>query len=323
MPFALEPQEIVYAVYIGVALGVFLLVTGLAQLLARGENQSEARNRRMRMIRKGASAEEILAVLKPVAEPTLLSRLPFLGNLPKDMRRAGMTMEPGRLILLGLLGGVAVGAAALTRMPPLQAAALGIALGLATPVVVVRARREKRMTALTAQLPDALDLMGRGLRVGHPLNTTIASVARDMPDPIGSEFGIIFDQVSYGDDLVTAVQDFAERIDTEDAHYLAASIAIQHGTGGDLARVVELLAKVIRGRIAMRRRIKAISSEGRLSAWVLSSLPLVIYGATSVSSPTYYRGVADSPLYVPMMSTIAFLVVANALILRKLVNFRI
>jgi tight adherence protein B len=208
-------------------------------------------------------------------------------------------------------------------MPPLQAAALGIALGLATPVVVVRARREKRMTALTAQLPDALDLMARGLRVGHPLNTTIASVARDMPDPIGSEFGIIFDQVSYGDDLVTAVHDFAERIDTEDAHYLAASIAIQHGTGGDLARVVELLAKVIRGRIAMRRRIKAISSEGRLSAWVLSALPLVIYGATSVSSPTYYSGVADAPLYVPMMSTIAFLVVANALILRKLVNFRI
>jgi tight adherence protein B len=144
-----------------------------------------------------------------------------------------------------------------------------------------------------------------------------------MPDPIGSEFGIIFDQVSYGDDLVTAVQEFAERIDTEDAHYLAASIAIQHGTGGDLARVVELLAKVIRGRIAMRRRIKAISSEGRLSAWVLSALPLVIYGATSVSSPTYYSGVADAPLYVPMMSTIAFLVVANALILRKLVNFRI
>ncbi|TNC59409.1 type II secretion system F family protein [Rubellimicrobium roseum] len=321
--FALEQQEIVYAVYVGIALGAFLLITGLAQLLSRSETGIEARNRRMRMIRKGATTEEVLALLKPSNEASLINRLPFLGHLSKDMRRAGMTMEPGRLLLLSLMSGALVGVFALGVLPPLQAGLLALGLGYLLPVVIVRVKRQKRMDALVAQLPDALELMARGLKVGHPLNTSISHVAHEMPDPIGSEFGIIFDQVAYGDDLVTAVQDFAERVDVEDVHYLAASIAIQHGTGGDLARIVDTLARVIRGRIVMRRKIKAISSEGRLSAWFLSAIPFLIYGMTSITNPSYYGEVADDPVFLPMMITIGVLVAANALILRKLVNFRV
>jgi tight adherence protein B len=239
------------------------------------------------------------------------------------MRRAGITTTPARFLLLCALGAVLLGLLSLSVVPPLQALVVGLLLGYGLPAVIVRSKRQKRIAALMAQLPDALDLMARGLKVGHPLNTSIGAVARDMPDPIGSEFGMIYDQVSYGDDLITAVQDFARRVDMEDVHYLAASIAIQHGTGGDLARVVDLLSKVIRGRIAMRRRIRAISSEGRLSAWFLSALPIAIYGMTSITSPSYYRDVSEDPLFVPMMATVIALVVANALILRKLVNFRI
>lgn len=323
MSFGLEQQEIVYAVYVGVALGVFLLITGLGQLLNRRETQSEARNRRMRMIGKGATTEEILALLKPQDQGGLLARLPVLGNLPKEMRRAGMRIEPGPFLLLCLLGGAVAAGLALRAVPPWQAGALGLALGLLAPVLIVRVKRRKRSDALVAQLPDALELMARGLKVGHPLNTSISHVAREMPDPIGTEFGLIFDQVAYGDDLVTAVHDFAERVDLEDVHYLSASIAIQHGTGGDLARVVEILARVVRGRIAMRRRIKAISAEGRLSAWFLTAIPFLIFGMTSVTSPDYYGAVSEDPLFVPMMVIIAVLVAANALVLRKLVNFRI
>jgi tight adherence protein B len=104
---------------------------------------------------------------------------------------------------------------------------------------------------------------------------------------------------------------------------LSASIGIQHGTGGDLARVIQVLSNVIRARISMRRRILAISSEGRLSAWFLSAIPFVIFGFTSFSSPEYYGGVMDDPLFKPVAAAVVFFTVLNALVMKKLVNFRI
>lgn len=323
MEWFLRSQEAVYALYVGIAVGAFLLITGLSQLLSRNESDAEARNRRMKMIAKGATTAEIIALLKPDDSNGLIARLPFLGRLPRDMRQAGISMSPGRLLLLCSLAGAGLTMAAFQILPPFQAVLLGLSVALLGPLAVANAAKRKRLDKMTAQLPDALDLMARGLKVGHPLNTSISAVASDMPDPIGSEFGLIFDQVSYGDDLVTAFQDFADRVGLEDVQYLSASIAIQHGTGGDLARVVDILSKVIRGRIAMRQRIKAISAEGRLSAWFLSAIPLVIFGVTSVVSPDYYGGVSEDPLFMPMMIIIVVLVVANALIMRKLVNFRI
>ena len=211
----------------------------------------------------------------------------------------------------------------LTPLMVPAAATVSVLLGILLPVAVLQMRIDRKTKALIAQLPDALELMARGLRVGHPLNTSIASVAQEMPDPIGSEFGIIFDQINYGDDLPEAFQDFAERMDVEDLHYLSASIGIQHGTGSDLAHVVELLAKVVRSRIMLRKKVKAISAEGRISAIILSCLPLVMFGVTSVMSPNYYAGVYDDPAFVPMATAIVVMTIANALILRKLVNFHV
>lgn len=322
IPF-LEGQEEIYLFYVGVALGAFVLITGLGQLLERGENQSEARNRRMRLIGKGVNTQEVLALLRPEHEAGLLGRVPILGQLPREMARAGITMAPLRFLLFCGLGALAVGGVAVGFLPPLQAALLAVALAFLVPVAVVRVLRQKRVDKLVSQLPDALELMSRGLKVGHPLNTSIGAVAREMSDPIGSEFGIIFDQVSYGDDLVSALHDFSERVAIEDVHYLSVSIAIQHGTGGDLARVVDILAKTVRGRIGLRRRIKAVSSEGRLSALILTAVPFFLIGSVSMGSPDFYIDVADDPLFMPMATITGVLIVANALILRKLVNFRI
>lgn len=319
----IQNADLVYVIYAGIALGVFLLFTGITQSLSRNENTDEARNRRMRMINKGASTAEILAILKPVQHGGPLSQLPFIGDLPKAMRRAGITMAPSTLAALCLLVTVAIFAGGIGFIGTFQALGAALLVGFILPVVVIRTLSNKRTEALTSQLPDALDLLARGLKVGHPLNTTINSVAREMDDPIATEFGLIFDQVSYGDDLVDAFGEFADRVEIEDVRYLAASIGIQHGTGGDLARVVQVLSKVIRDRIAMRRKIRAITSEGRLSAYFMSAIPLVIYGFTSLTNPTYYGSVADDPLFVPMMVAVVVFTVLNALILKKLVSFRI
>ncbi len=319
----LDHPDALYWVYTALALGLFVLMTGLYQLVRRSENRQEARSRRMKMIERGASTAEIIAVLKPVERGNWMVRLPFFGDLPKVMRQAGMTGSPTTVLTIcGVLATVIAAAASFALTIP-QAIAVGFVLGLFLPIAVIRSRSKARVDAMTKLLPEALDLMARGLRVGHPLNTSIAAVAEEMPDPIGTEFGLVADQVSFGEDLVDAFTEFAERIDTEDVHYLCASIGIQHGTGGDLARVLEVLSKVIRNRIAMRRRIQAISAEGRMSAYFLSALPLVIFGGTSFMTPTYYSEVYNDPLFVPMAILVVGFTLMNAIILTRLVKFRI
>lgn len=319
---AVMAETLTYAVYGAAFLGVFIAFTGLAQLLRRGESRSEALSRRMRLMSEGAAAEEILALLKPAPAQGWLMRLPFIAGLPPLLAQAGLRLSAGRFVLLLFVATVALALLGAAVLPPLSALALALVLGVAAPLVLLKSRRDARINTLIQQLPDALDLMARALKVGHPLNASIGTVAAEMPDPIGTEFGLIFDQVSFGDDLTDAFQEFADRVAIEDVQYLAASIAIQHGTGGDLARVISILARVIRDRLAMRRRIKAVSSEGRLTAVFLSFLPVAIFGFTSLSSPGYFGGVSDDPLFVPMVGAILTLTLANFLVLRKLVNFR-
>ena len=313
----LRQQDVLYLVYSGIALGVLLLFTGAAQLVSRRESGAEARSRRLRMIAEGKSSTELLALLKPPVDPGWRGRLTLL------LRQAGFTLAARTFINLCAGLGCVTFAVGLPVLGPWKAGLVALALGLALPIALLKAKRDQRMRQLVHQLPDALDLMARGLKVGHPLSTSIGTVAAEMPDPIGTEFGLIHDQTNYGDELTDAFQEFAERVRIEDVNYLSASIGIQHGTGGDLARVVEVLARVIRDRIAMRRTIHAISSEGRLSAWFLSALPLVIFGFTSLTTPDYYGGVADDPLFVPMGVTIVGFTVLNFLVLKKLVNFHI
>lgn len=309
--------------YAGVFLGALIAFEGGRQILTRSESLGEAKSRRMRMVAAGASTEQRLRLLKPDTSDWSLARLPFVGTLPGDLAHAGFT-APAGLVLTCLAGGAIILALAMTLViPPLAAAALALVVAIMIPVVVIRRKAKQRLDLLSRQLPDALELMARGLTVGHPLNATIASVASDMKDPIATEFGIVVDQISYGDDLVDAFAAFAERTGLEDTRYLAVSVGIQHGTGGNLAGVLNTLATVIRDRMSMRRRIQAISAEGRLTSKFLSALPLIILGATSITAPTYYSGVANEPLFRPIAIIIAGLVVANYLIMRRLVDFRI
>lgn len=320
--FGLDRYATEALIYIGIFVGVFLIFEGVRQLLSRSESRGAARSRRMKMIAAGATTEQMLKILKPDNESWSLSRMPFVGDLPKVMRQAGLTISPA-VVLTGSVAGSLVVAVALSNyIPALGAASMALFICLLAPVFIFRAMRDRRVEAMVKQLPDALDLMSRGLRVGHPINATIASVANDMPDPIGTEFGIVLDQVSYGDDLPDAFVEFADRIDQEDVRYLAISIAIQHGTGSDLARVLSTLSTVIRARLAMRRRIQAISAEGRLTSIFLSSLPVFILVSVQLTSPTYYLGVSDDPLFPIFAGIIGVLIVANFLILRRLVDFR-
>ncbi len=314
-----DPQ---FVVYVLAFVGVLLIFEGIRQMLSRNENAAKAKSRRMQLIQKGASTEEILKILKPTEKRSFVERLPFVGDLPLVLRQAGIVMAPGAALVTCLAAAVAVFIIAAQFFTTINALGFGLILGIVIPILQVRMKRNERMNLLVKQMPDALDLMARGLKVGHPLNTTLLSVANEMADPIGSEFGLVVDQVSFGDDLSEAFRDFALRIDQEDVHYLSTAIAIQHGTGGDLARVLNVLSRTIRDRLNMRKKITALTAEGRLTAAFLSFIPVMIFVVMQILTPSYYGSIAEEPEAIPLGVAIILLTLMNAVILRRLVSFR-
>lgn len=308
--------------YTALFVGVLLAFDGLLQFFYRGRSGEEAVNRRLRMLASGTDPEEVLRLLRRRRPPDGLERIPGLREWQMLVIQSGITVEAGRLLVMFLLAAaglfvalMVLGFASLIALP------LALIISVAVPIMILVHIRGRRAAKIARQLPDGIDLMVRSLRAGHPLNSAFQLIAREMPDPLGSEMGIVADAITYGDDLTDAMIAFADRVSFEDARYLAVAINIQAGTGGNLAHVLESLAKVIRERFAMQRKIRSLSAEGRLTAIIVSIVPLAIFVSLNLLSPTYYGDVADDPLYTPFLATGTFLTVLNAIVLRRLVRF--
>jgi tight adherence protein B len=304
----------------GVFLGVILLMEGLRQLLSRRETTGEARSRRMRMIASGQGLNERLDLLTPQRKA---SPIPGWRELEALLSEAGLPVQPALWLAAMGAGCLLISGVASQFVPGPAVFPVALAVSFGVPTLVLLGIRDSRRARLVEQLPDALDLMARSLRSGYPLSASIKTVAESMQDPIATEFGIVVDQISYGDELVVAMKKLSDRVPTEDYRYLAASVAIQHGTGGNLGRVLTLLSQVIRGRGMMRRKIKAMSAEGRISALILSCIPFLMVGLNSIITPEYYGGVVDDPMFLPLAAVAVGLIVTNALVMAKLVSFKI
>lgn len=202
--------------------------------------------------------------------------------------------------------------------------ALGATLAGATivPLFALRYLRARRQNRFAGQFPEAIDIIVRSLRAGHPVPVAINMVAKELPDPVGTEFGMVADEISYGSDLETAMRTMMERVGGEDLPLFVTSIAIQSTTGGNLSDILDNLAKVIRERFKMRRKIKALSSEGRVSSYILTATPFVIFFNLNMLSPEFYGDVWDHPTtkYV-LGGSIAWMAIGN-LVMNKMINFK-
>jgi len=195
--------------------------------------------------------------------------------------------------------------------------------GIAIPYLIVRTLRSRRQKAFGAQFPDALDMIVRSLRAGHPTPIALTMVAREMQDPIGSEFGIVVDEITYGADLETALRNLNVRIGQDDLPLFVTAVAIQGSTGGNLGEILDNLSAVIRMRFKMRRKIRALAAEGRASALILSSLPIVMFLIIQLVSPNFYASVWDIPLTKQALIAAGVWMGVGNLILYRLVNFKI
>ncbi|MFN3515219.1 MAG: type II secretion system F family protein [Phenylobacterium sp.] len=187
---------------------------------------------------------------------------------------------------------------------------------------MVSRRRGRRLKLLETQLPLALDVIVRALRAGHPVISAVRLVTEELGDPLAREFELIVDETTYGVEFREALGNFARRSGSPDAHFFAVSVAIQAETGGNLAEILNNLAAVIRGRIALGKRVKALASEGRMSAALLSVLPILLISFMFITQPSFYVSKFDDPIFWPVVAVVAALYGAGQAIMHRIVNFR-
>lgn len=206
-------------------------------------------------------------------------------------------------------------------LPPLLCIPLGIILGFFLVWAFVARTRSTRMKKFVGQLPDALDVIVRSLAAGHPFGTSITLVAREMSDPVGTEFGLMSDEMTYGVDVDTATRSMAARVGAEELNLLAISLSVQQGSGGNLGEILANLSDMIRRRTMMKSKIKAISAEGRATSWVMLVFPFFLYGMVVTIRPDYYDPLWESDSAYIIVAIGCVIMTVGMIVVRKIVNF--
>lgn len=196
----------------------------------------------------------------------------------------------------------------------------GIVVGVVLPIWLLIQARRRRLAEITAQLPDALDMLVRSLRAGHPVTTGIGMIAEEMPDPIGREFAMVYDEMSYGLDLRHALEKMADRLQHPVIDYLIVAMRVQYGTGGNLAEILASLSDVLRERLRLQIKVKALSAESRLSGRVLSILPIGVVVMLAFINPHFYDDAWQSTTLAAILASAGVLLGLGIVLLRHFAN---
>lgn len=326
--------ELELMIYGAIFLAAVLFVEGLFIILREGRSASKRNaNRRARLYARGMDTERALFKLKRnrltgEREGKDANKSPWLrplANLESLLDESGLMISTPRYLLITALVITAIFAALrlLTDVPVVLSALLALPTGGALPLLFVIRIKRTRLAKFSEQLPEAIDMIVRSLRAGHPVRTAFAMVAREMGDPAGTEFGILLDEMTYGLDLEEALHNMEQRNDVPDLHYLVVTINLQSGTGGNLAEILSNLATVIRDRYRMYKKVRALSAEGRLSAMVIAFVPFFVVGVMWFNSPSYYLEAAEHRAFPLLIGFGVFLYFFSMFVIHRIVNFRV
>jgi tight adherence protein B len=203
---------------------------------------------------------------------------------------------------------------------------VGVLLGVTTgsiPVLYVMIKRRRRLNKLSDQLPEVFELMGQALRAGHSLTSAIELVSKELPDPVGTEFGRVFQEQNLGLQLETSLQRMAERIGNMDLNMFVTAVLIQRQTGGDLAELMDNIGEVIRDRIRIMGQVQALTAEGRLSGWALVALPFIVFIAAAILNPEYIQILIMTEKGRWMLGVACVFQILGIISIRKIVNIKI
>lgn len=316
---------------------VLLGVETLIGWLARNRSDSRAVNQRLRQMKSGRDSESTLAMLR-------LASLQIADSLPPMLRPTGrkfdrlmtaaqlgiapmrvlsfLLLGPIALLLFGivmlLVSGAPIGVGRLVMLATIA----GLIGGL-LPLMIIQIRANRAKRKMIEQFPIALDVFVRRLRAGHPISAALELLTVEMPDPIGTQFGRAVDEVTYGADMRDALQSMAERWDLDDMKMFVVSLSVQSETGGNLAEVLENLTKVIRERASMMMKVRALSSEGRMTAVMLTALPILAITSLFLLNPAFYLDVADDPAFLPGFLGLVMLYMIGFITIRRMVDLKV
>jgi tight adherence protein B len=275
---------------------------------------------------EGRTAGGLLRAAAPAAPEwmqPLMARTPAFKDLDLMVAQAGMTMTASRFVLLTVGLASAFGLSALMVSRFWVAAVVAAFVGALLPYMYVRRRRTKRINTFEEMLPEAIDLLGRAIRAGHPLSAGMKMVADETRDPIASEFRRTHDENRFGLPFEDAILAMADRVNLVDVRILVTAILIQREVGGNLAEVLDNLSTVIRARFTIRRQLRVYTAQGRFSGYVLSLLPIATGFAIYSLNPSYMMLLFTDPMGKLMVATAILFQIIGFLWIRKIVDIEI
>lgn len=324
-----------------VLLAIFASVFIVAQLglnrLWQRTAHTQAVNKRLKMIKTGASREQVFAELRK-NEPGDYSYLPWfiakpVTSLQRALMAVGLPITAPQLAFASAVAFVLLVALLLFMSGQLGFAisigiiflcgAIAACVAFVVPLLVLTAIAHRRRKKIEEQFPVALDVFVRALRAGHPIASAIDLLTRELEDPIGSEFGIVADEIAYGAELTDALEAMADRWNLDDIRMFVVSLSVQSETGGNLAEILQNLADVIRERASLYMKVRALSSEGRMTGWMLTALPIVAFVGMFSVNPEFYLATADEPMFLFGFITLGILYTIGFIWIRKLIDLKV
>lgn len=317
---------------------VVLAAEALIRVFASQRSETKAIHWRLKMLGRMTDADGPVGLFRRTAS-TVPDNLPpilhgFAQRLERTLFQAQLAIEIPRVILILVMTPILIFFGLLLLMALrwgvgisfgriLITATFAFVLGAVLPLMVLNWRATRKRKKMEDQFPVALDVFVRGLRAGHPIASALELLTSELPPPIGPEFGVVVDEVSYGAELRDALQNMAERWELDDMKMFVVSLSVQNETGGNLAEILENLTKVIRDRHGMMMKVRALSSEGRMTAVMLTILPLFTFTMLFLMNPKFFLDVAGDPMFVPGFSFLAILYLIGFFIIRRMVDLKV
>jgi tight adherence protein B len=317
--------DFIYIIYATVFVAALLIIEGLSLLLTRGSrNKKDFRQRLMPLTSDGGIDVEQLR-RKSGNSADRASRANLLLRLETLTRQAGIAAAPQAILGIMVGAGAAVTAALVVLHPMnlVMTVVLGAVSGIVLTVLTFAVKRRRRFRRFGQQLPDALDIMVRSLRAGHPVPIALRTIVDQMEEPMRSEIAIVVDEMTYGLDLREAMDRLSERIAQPELRFMVVAITIQYRTGGNLSEILANLSKVMRARATMMQKAKAITAEGRMSFIVLLIMPFLMVGILNLINPEYYGPAWGDPILHMGFGLAGALLAIGSIIIWRMVSFRI
>ncbi len=332
----MTPYLIRLLLLIAIFISVFLASQIITKFTFDRRAEKGAVNRHLRLIRSGVSQADVNYTLLKNSPPVLTATSQWweraYAGIIRMIMMSGVTVSARSLVvwslfaagglfgfillILGLKSELTIGSIQLDLV-------FSACIAWGIPYMAISRMALKRRKKMESQFPNSLDVFIRALRAGHPIGSAIELISHEMDDPLGSEFGLVYDEVAYGANLTDALLSMADRWDLEDMRMFVVCVSVQSETGGNLAEILYNLAGVIRDRAHMYMQVKALSSEGRMSGLMLTALPILSFSVLFLSNPQFYLDVATDPIFEIGFPALFLLYVIGVLMIRKIIDIKV